>query len=86
MRKVGERLRQQSAVMQSLYEKDVPEEKKYLVLSQSIAKDFGSQREKIEKSRSRFEKKNRELETAKLEYLCSYLSNEQLQKKNELYL
>lgn len=23
---------------------------------------------------------------AKIEYLCSYLSNEQLQKKNELYL
>lgn len=61
MRKVGDRLRQQSSAMQALYEKDVPEEKKYLVLSQSIAKDFGSQREKIEKSRSRFEKKNREL-------------------------
>lgn len=61
VRKVGERLRQQSSAMQSLYEKDVPEEKKYLMLGQSIAKDFGSQRDKIEKSRARFEKKSREL-------------------------
>lgn len=61
MRKVGERLKQQSVAMQALYEKDVPEEKKYLMLSQSIAKDFASQRDKIEKSKVKFEKKNREL-------------------------
>jgi hypothetical protein len=68
--------------MQNLYDKDTPEQKKYLILTQSISKDFTSQREKIEKSRIRFEKKNKDLEQAKIEYLCSYLSNEQLQKKN----
>jgi hypothetical protein len=44
MRRLGERLRQQSAVMQGLFEKDNPEEKKIMILAQSLSKEITSQR------------------------------------------
>lgn len=57
-----------------------------LLLGQSFEKDMIVQRERLEKSRVKFDRKNKDLERLKLDYIITVAGTENLEKKNRLEL
>ena len=60
--------------MQSFSELGQAEIKKLTTSLNSISKELAVQQERVEKSKSKFEKRRKELESTKLEYITSLLS------------